>query len=118
MSTRCQIAFYHEDGLALDEWDAMLYRHSDGYPDEGAGVIATLTPVLKSCRNLRDSEYLAAEVIEKMKPGMFGVSNGLHGDEEYFYAVSDKRIRVFRPGDSGRSLEKMMELPEFEMSLA
>lgn len=66
MSTRCQIGFYEQGNNDLLKPDALLYRHSDGYPGtpDGAepGVLADLVPFLKlfhQRRGLDDTEYAA-----------------------------------------------------------
>ena len=112
MSTRCQIGFYSEDGEDLSLFSAMLYRHCDGYPD-GNGVMADMKRDLgaMSRDELRDAEFAAAAFIEKSKPGTYGVTTGLHGDEPYYYAVSPKRIRVF---SAAERFEDMTEHPSHE----
>ena len=108
MSTRCQIAFYDTQTHELPS--ALLYRHSDGYPDTPHGVIATLVPILrqyKTRRGFYDSEFCAAVVLhqwltayEQQYPdGLsgLGVSQELHGDIEYFYAVYDGVLVIYTP---------------------
>jgi hypothetical protein len=67
MSTRCQIGFYQQDNNDLLKPDALLYRHSDGYPGTISGskhgVLPDLVPFLKlfhKRRGLDDTEYAAA----------------------------------------------------------
>jgi len=67
MSTRCQIGFYQPDNSNLLRPDALLYRHSDGYPGTVSGskygVLPDLVPFLKlfhKRRGLDDTEYAAA----------------------------------------------------------
>ena len=67
MSTRCQIGFYVPENSNLLKPDALLYRHSDGYPGTTSGskygVLTDLVPFLKlfhKRRGLDDTEYAAA----------------------------------------------------------
>lgn len=67
MSTRCQIGFYEQANHDLLKPDALLYRHSDGYPGTVSGskygVLTDLVPFLKlfhKRRGLDDTEYAAA----------------------------------------------------------
>jgi len=67
MSTRCQIGFYQQSNTDLLKPDALLYRHSDGYPGTISGskygVLPDLVPFLKlfqERRGLDDTEYAAA----------------------------------------------------------
>lgn len=60
MSTRAQIGFYGEIEQPLRNWDALVYKHSDGYPD---GVLPDLTVFARDFnthRGLSDSEYASA----------------------------------------------------------
>ena len=117
MSTRCQIAFYYDITDALDEPAAMIYRHSDGYPATEYGVIADLVPALQSFREKRgfwDAEYTARSVLCTLATvdGLcYGVSQKLHGDIDYFYAVYDRRIAVYAAG-SAPAFETMGWLSE------
>lgn len=47
MSTRCQIGFYEAEEKDLDNFEALIYRHSDGYPDTEHGVLAAIVPFLQ-----------------------------------------------------------------------
>jgi len=38
MSTRCQIGFYEKGETDLNKWEALLYRHSDGYQGTFNGI--------------------------------------------------------------------------------
>jgi len=122
MSTRCQIGFYPTKDTPLNQWEALVYRHSDGYPDTKVGVLADILPTLKefhAIRGLDDCEYAAAVVIGELKRRQWewvrqyrgidgkgldrqwamighGVSKKFHVDIEYLYAVSPECVRVFR----------------------
>ena len=125
MSTRCQIGVYDEpikSNKDLENHIALIYRHSDGYPEGDSGVIADLLPFLKWFENERgfDVEYIAArllqymcnkyddhgkewdkkagrEIDEKALTGLLGhgICNALHGDIEYFYAISEGKIKIY-----------------------
>jgi len=99
MSTRCQIGFYPYEDTPLEKWDALIYRHFDGYPD---GVLPDIVPILKDFnknRGLDDTEYASAWLVAKLKDDYLniGVSNQFHGDIEYYYAVYPNRIEVYEP---------------------
>lgn len=67
MSTRCQIGFYEEEEKDLSKFEALLYRHSDGYPDTEYGVVAAVLPFLKwwaNGRGVHDFEYCAARLLQ------------------------------------------------------
>jgi len=125
MSTRCQIGFYEQENNNLLKPDALLYRHSDGYPDTNYGVLTDLVPFLNlfhQRRGLNDTEYAAAwtmhhlielhvsrskELREKMSSGKeyfpedgkdcigYGVCKNFHGDIDFFYAVQGTMLKVF-----------------------
>ncbi len=121
MSTRCQIGFYSETNQPLKKFDALLYKHSDGYPGElnepDSGIVPLLMPFLiefNKVRGLSDSEYAAAwcmhylidRIIKRYenspsyKDGVkyigYGVCQELHGDIEYYYAVYPNRLKVYK----------------------
>jgi len=73
MSTRCQIGFYEKDEQDLSKWEALLYRHSDGYPgkEDGSeyGVLADIVPFLKwwnNNRGIADLEYCSARLLQHL----------------------------------------------------
>lgn len=95
MSTRCNIGFYDQKP-ASDELDskveAMIYRHSDGYPE---GVLSEIMPFLKEWdtkRGMSDTEYTAARLLaylcdlHKGELG-YGISKERHRDIAFYYAV-------------------------------
>jgi len=108
MSTRCQIGFYETGETNLEKWEALLYRHSDGYPESEHGVISTIKPILddfQANRGLDDLEYASAWLVAKLKTDYLniGISNGFHGDIEYFYAIyPDKMVVYETPTDNPR----------------
>lgn len=109
MSTRSQIAFYGEKKQKLHAYDALVYRHYDGYPE---GVLPDLIPVLMDFdknRGLSDSEYASAWLVAKWKTDYLniGISKNLHGDIEYFYAVYPDRLEIYEtPFDFSKKTEK------------
>lgn len=67
MSTRCHIGFYRKATQTVTKPDALIYRHSDGYPGtvdgKDWGVLTDLVPFLElfqERRGLSDSEYASA----------------------------------------------------------
>ena len=106
MSTRCQIGFYQKPGPSLHQPLALIYRHSDGYPE---GVLPEILPYclrFDQARGMGDTEYLAARLLAHLVavhdgiilsiPGTdpervpclgYGISDDFHGDLEYYYAV-------------------------------
>jgi hypothetical protein len=67
MSTRCQILFADPDS-STGFHDAIIYRHSDGYPDTEHGVLADITPILKRFKAARgfDPFYGTAHVLAEL----------------------------------------------------
>jgi len=111
MSTRCQIGFYEEkpEGTeALENFEALLYHHSDGYPEGQHGIIGRLSPILKEFRVHRaltgESEYLSRYVCcnlfepESILGG--GISREFHFDIEFYYAIHPDGIDVYSCSDS------------------
>ncbi len=103
MSTRCQIGFYEPATKELTEFEALIYRHCDGYPDGESGVIADIQPILEDFnkyRGLDDIEYAAAWLVAKLKTDYIniGISKDFHGDLEYFYAIYPDRMEVYKTG--------------------
>jgi hypothetical protein len=126
MSTRSQIGFYEKEpktGKDLKKFEALLYRHSDGYP---SGMLPEIIPFLKwwkSGRGLRDTEYVAARLLQWLcqeydgavtriekeigRPAPYGnrdytgtlgygISRGFHGDIDWFYAVYPDAVKVYK----------------------
>lgn len=124
MSTRCQIGFYATPDKPIEKPDALLYKHSDGYPE---GVLPLLTTTLEKFVSRRygglsDTEYASAWVLyafmdEHVKsilawreesPSMrdyypedgwdcigFGICQDFHPDIEYYYAISPNTLKVY-----------------------
>ena len=121
MSTRCQIGFYKTPIQSLEDPNVLLYRHSDGYPDEGGGVLAALVPWTKywaKGRGLEDVEYAAArglvaliraagELENDLGYGICG-DKALHGDIEYYYRVDPSGVTVYKqPGEEWTDLHEV-----------
>lgn len=79
MSTRCQIAFYDKrpkvGDLEKGKWEALLYRHSDGYPEQvwgnpgrKCGVLVDIKPFLRRWLEIRgwDPQYCAARMLQML----------------------------------------------------
>jgi len=138
MSTRAQIGFYDTDDHKISGWDALVYKHSDGYPEGVLPLLQDFCRMFNKNRGLSDSEYAAARYVTALcnqrekdlmewrkesphafpkgdKPDLLGVgiSKDFHGDIEYFYAVSPHRIAVYSvsgaPSDEAVP-EKVIEL--------
>lgn len=126
MSTRCQIGFYEkQDKNIMTGWQALIYRHSDGYPGdidkEEGGVLLDILPKLSKSTRKHDPEYHAARLLqalcndydawqadyEKEHPQYgrdadgyyrgYGISKSFHTDIDYFYAVYPERVEVHEP---------------------
>lgn len=108
MSTRCQIGFYKEGEENLEEFQALIYRHCDGYPgklnEKGEeveyGVLSHIMPILRDFnanRGLSDIEYASAWLVAKLKDDYLdiGICRVFHADIEYFYAVYPDKVVVY-----------------------
>lgn len=86
MSTRSNIKLIDQFG------EILLYKHHDGYPEGGPGVISFLRNKLE--KNSESAEELANELIKNSE---VRVSSGIHGDIEWYYEVDmvKKKIDVF-----------------------
>lgn len=126
MSTRCQIGFYRSKEAPIGKWEALLYRHSDGYPD---GVLPEIEPFLRWWevqRGMSDIEYCSARLLQYLcneydgasrqiakeitgkavdilgkntdYTGIlcYGICKGFHGDIEYFYKIYPYGIDVYK----------------------
>lgn len=120
MSTRSQIGFYESKPKDLNNFNALIYRHSDGYPE---GVLPNIIPFLKwwkSGRGLTDTEYVSARLLQWLcneydrhgaefdkEAGRtvttneytgtlgHGICKNFHGDIEYFYAIYPYSVDVY-----------------------
>lgn len=98
MSIKCQIGFYQQDEKDYNNFDALIYRHWDGEPEN---VIADIEPILKDFdrnKGLKDTEYASAWLVAKLKTDYtnIGISKDFHADIEFFYAVFPNRIEFFK----------------------
>jgi hypothetical protein len=65
MSTRCQIGFYRSEQSKIHRPHrpyALLYKHSDGYPDHTLPLLVDILAKFEARRGLDDDEYLPAWV--------------------------------------------------------
>lgn len=125
MSTRAQIGFYEKPEDKVENFEALLYRHSDGYP---SGVLPEIMPFLaffKKARGLNDTEYLSGRLLQYLcnlydghsiqwaKESKFGnkeeialtkqftgtlgngISKSFHWDIEYLYCISPEGVKVY-----------------------
>ncbi len=114
MSTRCQIAIYEAPEAKFSQFEALLYRHSDGYP---SGVLPDIMPFLSFWakeRGMSDTEYLGARLLQylcneydgymsKIEKGKktftgilgHGICKEFHGDIEYLYAIHPEGVKVY-----------------------
>ncbi len=108
MSTRAQVGFYRKNKKDFDDFEALLYHHSDGYPSYLFPDIAKFLIDFDANRGINDLEYAAANLIAYWRLGYsgcltnklecvekltrytgLGISRNFHGDIEYFYAIYD-----------------------------
>jgi hypothetical protein len=108
MSTRCQIAFYEKESQKLKKPTALIYRHSDGYPEGVKPELDEFLPKFLKQRGNNDIEYLSAQFLASMIKNMHDWSDTLdedskntwsfigygicgdrkfHGDIEFLYAL-------------------------------
>lgn len=122
MSTRSQIGFYKTKETPLKKHTALIYRHSDGYPN---AVLPDIIPFLrwwKSKRGINDLEYVSARLLQYLcneydgrakeiekeigktalsndgdYTGIYGhgICNDFYGDIEYFYKIYPNGIQIY-----------------------
>jgi hypothetical protein len=124
MSTRCQIGFYEHFPHSLPDPVVMIYQHSDGNPERMLPKLSEFLKSFEKRRGYDVGEvsarllsYLVAEhdaITASVYVGLtspnraldpqhpeFGGTNGfalglgLHGDEDYYYAISSDRVAAF-----------------------
>ncbi len=113
MSTRAQIGFYRQEETNLNNWEVLLYQHSDGYPD---GVLPDVIPFLRwwsRARGISDIEYCSARLLQylcnkideennkkspkgRMGTVGYGICKDFHGDIEYYYAIFPDRLEAYQ----------------------
>lgn len=113
VSTRAQIGFYDKVDQPVEKHVALIYKHSDGYPE---GIIPYLIEFAKEIKRL-DAEYASARFLQfmcnsddlhmekfskrnKMSRKVwenlgFGICNAFHGDIEYYYAVNPEGVQIY-----------------------
>lgn len=114
MSTRCQIAFYEDEKQKdLSKFDALIYRHSDGYPgniDKGKkeyGVLTDIIPFLtwfKKKGRLDDMEYTSARLLQHLcneyDKGMEEIEEGVSK------SLRKKKVKLIFTGILGHGISK------------
>ena len=119
MSTRSQMRF-----VDRDETVAVVYRHSDGYPEGPCGIVADLARFMTwltgepEPRPISDLEYAAANWVFWNKARLAEIRGGaeklgigicpttadhIHSDCEYLYAFDGERLKI---SEHVRSAEK------------
>jgi hypothetical protein len=122
MSTRSQIGFYENKNDKIEDFQALIYRHSDGYMGtvngKKYGVLCEIVPFLKWFNKTRgyDFEYCSARLLQylcNLHDNMskdfkyngisdkftgilgYGICNQFHFDIEFFYKVYPYGLDVF-----------------------
>lgn len=78
MSTRSQIGIYDGNDQPVEKYEALLYRHSDGYP---SGVLPDIMPFLSwwsKGRGINDTEYVSARLLQYLANKFDQNSIGFH----------------------------------------
>ncbi len=99
MSTRSHIAFYADQDDKLEDFQALLYRHSDGYP---SGVLPDIMPFLAwwiTARGIEDIEYCSARLLQYL-------ANNYDESSVRFLIESEKR-------GSASAKEELAEIQQF-----
>lgn len=97
MSTRSQIAFYEANEKDLEKFEALIYRHFDGYPTEALVEIAPIIHQFNKKREFIDIEYCSAWLVAQLKTDHLniGICKVFHDDIEYLYAIYPGKIVVY-----------------------
>lgn len=125
MSTRSHIGFYRETPMESQlhrDWDVLLYKHSDGYPEGTLPQLTEFCMLFNEHRGLRDTEYAGARCMQYLTNYAdgdmrqwrkeqnrdedisqwdflgYGISQNFHSDIEFYYAVSPESIKVYEVG--------------------
>ncbi len=123
MSTRAQVGFYQNNCKDLNDFESLLYHHSDGYPSYLFPNIATFLIDFYKNRGISDLEYAAANLIAYWRLGYIwsehdyceqnnnslkklkklqsyaglGICKDFHADIAYFYAIyEDGKIEIYK----------------------
>jgi hypothetical protein len=134
MSTRCHVAVYeNEEKAKKGQHHALLYKHSDGYPEGILPILEGICQKFQERRGMGDTEYLSAWVlwalvndsVENMKKwhkedgigpedGIeclgFGVCSVIHTDIAYFYKIYPGMIEVFSTSHLGGGLRPVKQI--------
>lgn len=117
MSTRCNIGIYEDEKSVLENPDIILYKHSDGYPENTLPLLKEFMNNPLNERNRNDYEYQSAWLLHSLINDHirmciehkynenhigYGICKDIHGDIEYYYAIYPNRIEVYNvPGFNG-----------------
>jgi len=121
MSTRCQIGYYRDFEDEVPE--VLLYKHSDGYPEDTLVAIADFLKEFVPARGVEVPEYLMAQLLVSLvnrsnrerdafeakfyadrpaarEPNFLGFGicgdKQLHYDIEYLYKITPAGVQVYR----------------------
>lgn len=104
MSTRCQIGVYNKKEDKFEDFQALIYRHADGYPSEVLPEIEKFLKDWKERRGIEDAEYCGARLLQYLCNNKdlftgtlgYGICNNFHEDIEYFYKIYPDAIEVYK----------------------
>ena len=136
MSTRCQIGILKEGTKDYKKPEILIYRHSDGYPEDESGVKATMQeffPRFLAARGGDDTEYMGAQLLAHMIGASqnwastlpeqsretwhflgYGICGDhiFHGDIEFYYSISPIVAENDKEKHFGRSTRVKVEVYE------
>ena len=97
MSVKCHIAFYEPEEKDLNNFEALIYKHHDGEPENTLPLIEPILKDFDKNKGLDDIGYASAWLVAKLKHDYLniGISKSFHGDIEYIYAVYPDRIEAY-----------------------
>lgn len=119
MSTRAHIAFFAEEPTpeTITKPEVLIYKHSDGYPEETLPLVVGFSTAFNKKRGLRDVDYATAQciayLIANSDDGMkkwyeevykkeyvkdylgYGLGTTFHGDIEFYYVVTPDEVKVY-----------------------
>lgn len=128
MSTRCNIGIYENDSIDLEKPSIILYQHHDGNPEYMIPLIKKYVTKFLKGRGFYDYKYLGARLIQMLiddaenhseefykqigatyrnKMNGFGISEDIHGDINYYYALYQDYFNVYRANGNWDGMELM-----------
>jgi hypothetical protein len=93
MSTRCQIGFYKSEKSNINKPYALIYKHSDGYPDYTLPLLVDILGKFEARRGLDDEEYLPAWV------SWFLINNTVESQKEWIKKSKEGGYPLSSPED-------------------